>query len=81
MPNNFISYANILGQQAPSSSLSNVNYLQKSRAGDMDAIFDMSRYYFNYEYQSECLNAALYYKSLFVKIFLKETMLNPIVVR
>ena len=67
MQNNSLSYANLLGQKPHCVESVMHPIFKRAESGDMDAIFDMSRYYWNYEYQTESLQSALYYKSLFVE--------------
>ncbi|PHN05408.1 hypothetical protein [Flavilitoribacter nigricans] len=44
-------------------------YWQQARAGDINAVFELSRYLYAHEGYSEDLDGALYYKSILVENF------------
>ena len=67
MPNNSLKCSNLLGQKPLVVNQTILPTYKRAEAGDLEAIFDMSRYFYNYQYKTESLNAALYYKSLILE--------------
>ena len=67
MSNNSLSYANLIGQKPLVVNQTILPTYKRAEAGDLEAIFDMSRYFYNYSYETGSLNAALYYKSLLLE--------------
>ena len=61
-----LNYSNTLGRKPLVVDPEILYFYKKADQNDLDAIFELSRYFFDFDYQSEQLQAALYYKSLLV---------------
>lgn len=66
--NNFIiDKSNTLGRKPSAVAFEILPLYKKAEKDDLDAIFDLSRYFFNFETDTGHLQSALYYKSLLIE--------------
>lgn len=66
--NNFIiDKSNKLGRKPSAVAFEILPLYKKAEKDDLDAIFDLSRYFFNFETDTGHLQSALYYKSLLIE--------------
>lgn len=66
MNNLTIDKSNTLGRKPPAVAYAMLPLYKKAEQGDLDAIFDLSRYFFSFENDTGHLQSALYYKSLLI---------------